>query len=197
MTDFYARLEGQLAEAARRRGGAGRRHAPAGRGRPLLAIGAVVLAVAAGAALVPVLRSSLSHDGGQGAASPAAPKALPTHADRPPTVGPLRGVRIGVLNATGQPGQARTVAEMLAARGAVIRSVGNAADQSLERTRVAYRDRFEDQARDIARLLGARSIAPATSEDRLLAPGTDVVVHVGRDRCFVGARCEPRTPGVP
>ena len=192
MTDFYARLEGQLAEAAQRRAGAGRRPgAPAGRGRRLPALGAVVVALVAGAALVPVLRDSRSDERDRR----AAPIAAGAQADRGRGLVSLRGVRVGVLNAGGRSGLGRAVAEVLQRRGASISNVSNA--PGLERTRIAYRDRFEAEARAVARLLGARQIVPAASDDGLLAPGADVVVHLGRDRCLARARCEPPTPGVP
>jgi hypothetical protein len=196
MTDFYAQLERQLVDAGDRRAAqGGLRRALTGRGRPLLATGAAVLAIAVGAALVPALRSTSSSGPARSGAPPApvaAPGPLAPHGR-----GALRGIRIAVLNGTTQPGLGRAVAGLLQERGATIDTVANASDQTLRRTLVEYRSGRRQQARRVADVLGVRALAPLTGEDERVAPRAQVVVRVGRDRCGLPARCVRTTPGVP
>jgi hypothetical protein len=195
MTDFYAQLERELVDAGHRRAAQGRlRRAVMGRGRPLLATGAAVLAAAGGVALVPALRSA-SSSGPAHSGPPPAPVALPASPASPGRA-PLRGVRTAVLNGTTRPGLGRVVAGLLEDRGATIDAVANASDQSLRRTVVEYRRGRAGQARRVADVLGVRELAPLTGEDEHVAPRAQVVVRVGRDRCLP-VRCVRNTPGVP
>jgi hypothetical protein len=197
MTDFYAQLEHQLVEAGRRRAGAGRlRRAIAARsGRPLVAVCAVLLAIAAGVTLAPLLRSSSSpsqspsSEAGRGA---AAPSPLP-----PPGPVALRGVRVTVLNGALRPGLGRAVATKLEERGATIVSIGNANDQTQPQTVVEYRSGAEAQARQVAAVLGLNAVAPLTGTGDRIARSAEVVVWAGRDRCDLQARCVTSTPGMP
>lgn len=182
MTDFYAQLEAQLHDAARRHRDRGpARRALAGRGRMLATacVAALALALGLGTAWV------VGDDDGATMA-PAAPA--------PPTEGPagpladssVRGVRVAVLNATTSVGVARNVADRLGNRGAMIETVGNFVDQQRRTSVVAYRPGHADDARRVLRVLRITLLRPATASERVLAPGSPAIVIVGRD--LVGRR---------
>ncbi len=192
MNDFYAQLEHQLVEAGRRRAQRPRwRSAPAGRGRPLLALATVLLAGVVVAASVSLLGSGASSPAPAGGGAPPAPPATerstvtatPAPELKPLPPRPLRGTRVAVYNATTSSGVARAAAERLEAQGATIASVGNAADQTQARTGVGHRPGAGAQARLVATILGVRDIHPWTDDEAVMAGGdADVVVQVGSDR---------------
>ena len=192
MTDFYARLEHQLVDAASRRAAqAPLRRAAAGRGR---AVAAVVACLVLVAGAVGTVRLSA----GPGAAGPQSPRrANPTDPTQVPRIR-LDGVSIAVLNGTATSGVARGVADDLQRQGATIAEVADAQKRTLARSVVGYRAGAEAAARRIARVLGISRVAPITGEDAAIAPAADVVVRVGHDRCGRRpSRCATLTPGVP
>ncbi len=175
MTDFYAQLEEQLLVAGRHRSAQGpARRALSGRGR-VLALACVVSA-AIGAIAVAVIGSNGSTTG---IGTPAAPggRALPAPAVR----GDLEGVRVAVLNATAARGGGRATAEDLAALGARIESISNAAGPGGVRTEVRYRRGASAEARRVAGVLGVRRVTPDTTSPPA-SPRADVIVLVGADR---------------
>lgn len=188
MNDFYSQLERQLVEAGRRRAMRGRvALVMAGRGRPLVALAAVLLALIAAAGFMPLMRSGSSSDQGDSAAPPVRPAPSPPPAAiTPPAAavdGALQGIRVAVFNATPTPGLARYVADALARRGATIDSINGEADQDRVRSVVDHRPGAAAPARRVAKVLGVRTIRARPGTDRALA-STDaaVVVRLGTDR---------------
>ncbi len=179
MTDFYTQLERQLIGAGRRPAGAARlRRATLGRGRLVLVLGAVLVAVAVGGAVLSTLRAppdSGSRPASDGGAPPA---VVPPSVDRAAT--DLRGITVAVLNATTRAGAARSVAERLERQGATVGAIQNAVDQSISQSVVAYTDGNAPRARAVASALGRGRVEPFSGRERL--PGhAAVIVVVGRD----------------
>ena len=182
MTDFYAQLERQLLEAGRRRAGRGRwRLAPAGRGRPLLAVAAALVAVTLGVvAVVPALRSGdFSWDGGGGGAAPTPPTVTAPPAQ--PRLPSLRGIRVAVLNATTTTGLARNVADTLGAHGATIDFIGSAPQQDLTQSVVEFRPGAERQASLVRLVLEVVRTRALPAAKFAAAPTATVIVWVGSD----------------
>jgi hypothetical protein len=192
MTDFYAQLEHQLVAAGRRRQTQGRfGRAVAGRGRVLIATcAAIALLVAGGAVALPSVLTTSS------TSRPAAPHVAPAPA--PARGGSLAGVRVAVLNATTQPGRARTVADRLRRLRARIAVASTAPVQPGAAAGVFYRRGAERQARRVAAALGAAVLGPyrAASSSPIDPPigRADVVVIVGTNRPLPPPAAVPPVP---
>lgn len=188
MTDFYAQLEEQLIAAGRRRGTQGRAaRAVAGRGRVLGATTALAAAVIAGGAfaLPAVLTSSPT------SATPAAPATKPA----PALAGQdLSGIRIVVLNATSASSAARTVANALAGRGAVISAVRNGPQKAGSISVFSLRG-AQSRSRRVASALAVPLLGPFDGTGYAKKAGAlprgsrqaDAVVVVGTSRTSVQA----------
>jgi hypothetical protein len=190
MTDFYAQLEHQLVAAGRRRQTQGRvGRAVAGRGRVLVATcAAIAVLVAGGAVALPSVLTTSS------TSAPAAPHVAPA----PARGGSLAGVRVAVLNATTQPGRARTVADRLRRLRARIAVASTAPVQPGAAAGVFYRRGAEQQARRVAGALGAAMLGPyrAASSSPIDPPigRADVVVIVGTNRPLPPPAAVPPAP---
>ena len=182
MSDFYAQLERQLLEAGRRRAGRDRwRLAMAGRGRPLLAVAAALVAVVVGVAVGPALRSDSFSESGGGGAAPPSPPVVTSTAAAPGGVS-LRGIQVAVLNATTITGLGRSVGDVLEASGATLHSINSAAQQDLTRSVVDFRAGREEEARRVAHVLGVRSIRALSASNSAAAfRAAGVIVRVGSD----------------
>lgn len=188
MTDFHAQLERQLVDAGRRRASRGRvALAVAGRGRPLVALATVLLALMASVGLVSALRSS-SSSGPGGSAAPSAPPAAssapgatsPSAAEGKPS---LQGIRVAVLNATTTTGLARSVADVLERHRASIDSIGTDADQQRAQSVVEHRPGAEAQGRLVAQVLRISDVRVLMSTNSTIpAADADVLVRLGADR---------------
>ena len=157
----------------------------AGRGRPLLAVATVLLALVAAVGLVPALRSSSSSDPGGSAAPSAPPVPTGTVVAQPPADDPpspsLRGVSVAVLNGTTRTGVPRVVGDRLERHGATLDAVGTAPDQTRSRTVVSHAPAAARHARSVATILGLSEIRPRAAADVAFAPRADVLVLVGAD----------------
>jgi len=167
VTDFYTRLEEQLAHAGRRRSDRGplRRTLAGRRPQVLIACAIVAMVIAVVSLLPPVLSPS---DGGPGT---PVPKPLPANRTD------LKGIGVAIYNGTTTAGIARDVATRLERHGAIVVEVGDAVDQTVRRTQVHYRHDRRRQARAVADALGIGLLVKDPSN-----PTTPpVVVVVGSD----------------
>lgn len=171
MTDFYTRLEEQLATAGRARAGRGQvRRLVAGRRPQLVAAVAVAAVVAIAVSVLPGVLSS-----------PDRAPAGPVHAVPAPLIKRtvrLEGITVTVLNGTTTAGRARIVATALEERGAHIVEVKDALDQTMEHSEVRFQGNADPQARRVASVLGIARIGMVVNEPLATA---DVLVFVGAD----------------